>query len=99
METVAGEKPLEFATSRMVTAADLPDGRFTVFSVPASSGRSVPLCNGCFIALLRGHFKRKGLAEPVRLPNPKGDSECHPHGSEDLCRHAQAPPQSQANEK
>src|SRR5215468_12557210 len=51
METVAGEKPLEFATSLIVTAADLPDGRFTGFSAPASLGRIVPLCNGCFISV------------------------------------------------
>src|SRR6516165_1472238 len=46
METVAGEKPLELATSRMVTAARLPGWRFTVFSVAASSGKSASVCNG-----------------------------------------------------
>src|SRR5690349_6645104 len=50
METVAGEKPLAFATSLMVTAADLLDGLFTSFSVPASSGTSAPLGNGCLIS-------------------------------------------------
>src|SRR5262245_45327402 len=49
MDTVAGEKPLEFATSLIVTAADLSEDRFTDFSVPASSGRIVPLGNVCFI--------------------------------------------------
>src|SRR5712675_2591077 len=46
METVAGEKPLRFATSLMVTASDLLDERFTRFFVAASSGISLFDCNG-----------------------------------------------------
>src|ERR1051325_2630490 len=46
METVAGEKPLRLATSRMVTASDLLDERFTIFCVAASSGKSLLDCNG-----------------------------------------------------
>src|ERR1700719_2421266 len=46
MDTVAGEKPLRFATSFMVTASDLLEERFTRFFVPASSGITLLDCNG-----------------------------------------------------
>src|SRR5258708_10853451 len=46
METVAGEKPLRFATSLIVTASDLLDERFTGLFVAASSGISLFDCNG-----------------------------------------------------
>src|SRR5262245_50526133 len=71
---------------------------------PIFPSRHHPAGPSCYarvasLRLLRGHFKRQRLAEPVRLPYPEGDSRCHPYGSKNLCRNAQAPPQSEANEK
>src|ERR1043166_8748227 len=72
METVAGEKPLEVATSRMVTAADLPEGRFTVFSVPASSGRAGCDCNGLdFMPYSAGASNDSGSRKPRVFHTPK----------------------------
>src|SRR5215467_1890091 len=74
METVAGEKPLELATSLMVTAADLADGRFTGLSVAASSGGFVPLGNGggCFIpGYSAGNSKDSGFLNQLVFQIPK----------------------------
>src|SRR5215467_9146816 len=104
METVAGENPLDVATSRMVTLVPLPPARFTVPSLwPASSGISGSDCNlGLILVpgrLFRGRLKRKLLAETFRLPNAECHTERHPDCSQDLRSPAQVPPKPQANEE
>src|SRR6266851_4113311 len=67
METVAGEKPLRFATSLIVTASDLLDERFTRFFVAASSGISLLDCNG---ALFTGIYSA-GASNVMVLRKPE----------------------------
>src|SRR5438132_11652634 len=73
METVAGEKPLKFATSLMVTASDLLDGRFTIVFVAASSGISLPDCNGalCTCVYSAGTSNESGSRNPRVFQAPK----------------------------
>src|SRR5712692_2093069 len=97
METVAGEKPLLFATSRMVTAWPLPLCRFTGLG---SSARMIILRSStkmqCFYsaatASFGGHFKRELLAESARLPDAERNPGNHPDGTHNFRPVAQVPP-------
>src|SRR5262250_1384862 len=75
IETVAGENPLAFATSLIVTARLLPLFRFTLGSLwPASSGNFASECNGGLIFALRysgGISNESGSRNPFvfQIPN------------------------------
>jgi hypothetical protein len=67
METVAGEKPLKFATSLIVTASALLDERFTILLVAASSGKFMSDCNG---AVFTSPYSA-GASNDIALRNPE----------------------------
>src|SRR5580704_18440630 len=78
METVAGEKPLCVATSRMVTAAFFPLGRFT--GRGSSAGIIILLESPNLQSLLHAQapipraLQTTAVPEPSRLPHPESDS-------------------------
>src|ERR1700719_4827853 len=103
IDTVAGEKPLCVATSRMVTAAFFPLGRFTgrassagIIILPESPNLQSLLHAQL---LFRGHFKRQRFPEPSRLPDPEKNSHGHPDTPHDHRRSAKTSPQPKANEE
>src|SRR5690242_1557939 len=102
IETVAGENPLDFATSLIVIVWFFPLCRFT--GLGASAGATIilleslmmqwaPLLSG---ASLRRYLKRELFAEPARFPNAERDACDHPDGADDHRRPAQIQPQRQA---
>src|SRR5229473_1864206 len=104
IETVAGEKPLDCATSRIVMVWFLPLCRFTPAPPEAlSSGVCGSNCNvrsftGLRV-LLRGRFKSHGFAETGCFPRPVKQPCGHPHRSEFFCRHTQLQKNVAANSK
>src|SRR5207248_3448113 len=62
METVAGEKPLRFATSFIVTASGLREDLFTILFVAASSGRFMFDCNGVVFKVRYSGWASKDIA-------------------------------------
>src|SRR6267142_6412408 len=92
IETVAGEKPLDVATSLIVTVWFLPLCRFTGMS--ASAGATIILLESLMMqwaprktpASFRWYLKRQRFAEPARFPYPEGNSCDHPDGTDDLSR-------------
>src|SRR5262249_58726332 len=109
METVAGEKPLCVATSRMVTAVLLPPGRFTavascavtiiLLDSPTLQRLPIVLRHRFVCAtLFGGQFKRQWLAESSRLPEAEGNPGKHPDRPPHHRQPAQADPQPQAKD-
>src|SRR3984893_13348776 len=103
MDTVADEKPLCVATSRIVTASFLPLGRFTGW---ASSADHIILPESPNLQrlphhnlLFDGRFKRQRVPEAASLPDAEGNSRDHPDAAHDLRRPAQTHPQRKANKK
>ena len=101
METVAGEKPVACATSRMVTSPRL--GPVFFMGMPSRAhhrAESGPVCNAKEWRLLFGrHFEGKLLAEAFRLPNAEGDARGHPDGADDDGGTAEIHPQSETNDE
>src|SRR5260370_12520159 len=94
IETVAGEKPLDLATSLIVMVWVPPLCRFTPAPPEAlSSGVCAMNCNvrsftGLRV-LLGGRFKSHGFTEPRCFPCPVNQPCSHPHSSKFFCRHTQ----------
>src|SRR5712692_411758 len=83
IETVAGEKPLDFATSLIVMVWFFPLCRFTGMST--SAGMIIILLASLttqwvrlpIATSFRGHLKRKLLPEAARFPHPESDPRTH----------------------
>src|SRR2546423_5157788 len=90
METVAGEKPLDFATSRIVivwffslclfTKTGFP-GCIIIRPEPPNMQPALPSAK----SLLCGHFKRQLFPEPARLPHSERNSRDHPNRTDNHC--------------
>src|SRR6266446_1547475 len=104
METVAGEKPLDCATSLIVIVWCFPLCRLTksgdsdcIIIHPEPPNMQTP----SFLAesLFRGYFKRELFPEPARFPHSERNACSHPNRTDDHGRPAQVYPQCEADQK
>src|SRR6202162_4795981 len=101
METVAEEKPVASATSRIVTNRRFPSGFFMrAPGEPHHRSRALRIAiRNRAESFLGRHFKRKLLPEALRLPDPKRDSRRHPDRPHNNCRTAQVDPQPETDQE
>src|SRR5258708_923010 len=103
METVAGENPLAFATSRMVVVRFFSLARFTRARLrghhhPAKAAQiATKRCASrrLFCRDVEGHFR----AEPGSPPCSVGNTDTQPNGARDFCRRTEIPPDKRADDK
>src|SRR5260370_27464970 len=89
IETVAGGKPLDFATSLIVMVWFFPLCRFTAMST--SAGMIIILLESLTPQWVRlplapsfpGHLTKKLLPEAARFPHPECDPRSHPDRAHD----------------
>src|SRR5260370_13450229 len=105
IETVAGEKPLDFATSFIVMVWFFPLCRLTAMST--SEGMNIMLLGSLtaqwsrhpLAASFCGHLKGKLLPEATRLPHAESYPRCHPDRARNHRVPAQVQRYRQADEK